>query len=146
MKLFLSILPGAGIRQVTRFGAALVAVSFIMGVGNTAVARHPGYNCQAVVDATGIMGQVTAVSLFSAEAILITDTDHAVPVEVNRNGLRTVALGTGDIVRLELPFLPNNADIEVGDLLVTSGLGGTFPRGVSTSSKLTSMSKRRSFR
>ena len=51
MKLFLSILPGAGIRRVTRFAAAMIAASFIMGVGKDAVARHPGYNCQAVVDA-----------------------------------------------------------------------------------------------
>lgn len=84
---------------------------------------------QAVVDADGIMGQVTHVDPFSAEAILITDADHAVPVEVNRNGLRTIALGTGETDNLDLPFLPNNADIREGDLLVTSGLGGTFPRG-----------------
>ncbi|MDH3820414.1 MAG: rod shape-determining protein MreC, partial [Gammaproteobacteria bacterium] len=51
------------------------------------------------------------------------------PVEVNRNGLRTIAVGTGEIDRLDLPFLPNNADIRVGDVLVTSGLGGAFPAG-----------------
>ena len=55
--------------------------------------------------------------------------DHALPVEVNRNGLRTIAVGTGEYDRLDLPFLPNNADIQEGDLLVTSGLGGTFPAG-----------------
>ena len=65
----------------------------------------------------------------TAQAILISDPDHALPVEVNRNGLRTVAFGTGEFDRLELPFLPNNADIRAGDLLVTSGLGGTFPSG-----------------
>jgi rod shape-determining protein MreC len=56
-------------------------------------------------------------------------SDHALPVEVNRNGLRTIAVGTGEIDRLDLPFLPNNADIRAGDLLVTSGLGGAFPAG-----------------
>ena len=65
----------------------------------------------------------------TAQAILISDPDHALPVEVKRNGLRTVAFGTGEFDRLELPFLPNNADIRAGDLLVTSGLGGTFPSG-----------------
>jgi rod shape-determining protein MreC len=59
----------------------------------------------------------------------VTDPDHAVPVEVVRNGLRTIAMGTGDLERLSLPFLTRNADIKPGDLLVTSGLGGAFPGG-----------------
>jgi rod shape-determining protein MreC len=87
------------------------------------------YVGQAMLDAGGIVGQVTRVEPFSSEAILISDPGHATPVEVNRNGLRTVALGTGDSSRVDLPFLPNNADIHVGDLLVSSGLGGTFPPG-----------------
>jgi rod shape-determining protein MreC len=61
--------------------------------------------------------------------MLISDTDHALPVEVNRNGLSTIVVGSGTIDRLELPFVVNNADIRVGDLLVTSGLGGAFPAG-----------------
>jgi rod shape-determining protein MreC len=61
--------------------------------------------------------------------VLITDTSHALPVQVNRNGLRTIAVGTGRVNALELPHLPNNADIRPGDLLVTSGLGGRFPPG-----------------
>ena len=65
----------------------------------------------------------------TAQAVLISDADHALPVEVNRNGLRTIAVGTGEIDRLDLPFLPNNADIRAGDLLVTSGMGGAFPAG-----------------
>lgn len=83
----------------------------------------------ALLDADGVVGQVTLATFGSAEAILITDPGHAIPVEVNRNGVRTVALGTGALDRLELPFLSNSADIEEGDLLVTSGLGGRFPRG-----------------
>ena len=84
---------------------------------------------QALVDADGVVGQVIEAGLLTSQAMLISDTDHALPVEVNRNGLRTIVVGTGKIDRLELPFVVNNADIQVGDLLVTSGLGGTFPAG-----------------
>jgi rod shape-determining protein MreC len=87
------------------------------------------YNGQALLDAEGIVGQVVRVNPLGAEAILITDPSHATPVEINRNGLRTVALGLGDVTRLDLPFLPNSADIRVGDLLVSSGLGNAFPAG-----------------
>jgi rod shape-determining protein MreC len=84
---------------------------------------------QPVVDANAVVGQVTHISPYSASVLLITDAAHALPVQVNRNGLRTIALGTGLINRLELPHLPNNADIKVGDLLTTSGMGGSFPPG-----------------
>lgn len=87
------------------------------------------YVGQAMLDAGGIVGQVTRVEAFTSEAILISDPGHATPVEVNRNGLRSIALGVGDSSKVNLPFLPNNADIEVGDLLVSSGLGGAFPSG-----------------
>lgn len=83
----------------------------------------------AMLDANGVIGQVTLAAPGTADAILITDPGHAIPVEINRNGVRTVALGTGALDRLELPYLPNSADIVEGDLLVTSGLGGRFPRG-----------------
>ncbi|MCU7842613.1 MAG: rod shape-determining protein MreC [Candidatus Thiodiazotropha sp. (ex Monitilora ramsayi)] len=84
---------------------------------------------QPVLDANAVVGQVTHINPFTASVLLITDATHALPVQVNRNGLRTIALGTGLINQLELPHLPNNADIKVGDLLVTSGLGGRFPPG-----------------
>ena len=87
------------------------------------------YDGQAIVDADGVVGQVIQTGIVTAQAVLISDADHALPVEVNRNGLRTIAVGTGEIDRLDLPFLPNNADIRAGDLLVTSGLGGAFPAG-----------------
>jgi rod shape-determining protein MreC len=87
------------------------------------------YDGQTMIDADGVVGQVIVTGLFSAQAILISDPDHALPVEINRNGLRTIAVGTGELDRLDLPLLPNNADIRVGDLLVTSGLGGAFPAG-----------------
>lgn len=91
--------------------------------------RHGAFQGQALLDAQGIVGQITRAGPLTSEAILISDPDHAVPVEVIRNGLRTIAVGTGDIHTLSLPFLPNNADIKDGDLLVTSGMGGSFPRG-----------------
>ena len=84
---------------------------------------------QALIDAQGVVGQVVRVGPLTSEAVLITDADHAVPVSVNRNGLRTIAVGTGDSGRLRLPYLTNNADISVGDLLISSGLGGVFPAG-----------------
>jgi rod shape-determining protein MreC len=84
---------------------------------------------QAVVDANGVVGQVFRALPHSSEIMLITDPNHAIPVQVNRNGLLTIAVGSGELNRLNLPFLPDNADIRPGDLLITSGLGGTFPQG-----------------
>ena len=84
---------------------------------------------QALLDADGVVGQIAHVDVFTAEAVLISDADHALPVAVNRNGLRTILVGTGDSARLRLPYLTNSADIEPGDLLVSSGLGGVFPSG-----------------
>ncbi len=84
---------------------------------------------QAVVDASGVVGQVFRALPLSSEIMMITDPNHAIPVQVNRNGLLTIAMGSGELNRLTLPFLPDNADIRPGDLLITSGLGGTFPQG-----------------
>ena len=91
--------------------------------------RDGVYVGQALIDAAGIVGQVTRQQPFAAEAMLVTDADHALPVEIARNQLRTIAMGTGDINRLALPFLPRNADVQAGDLLVSSGLGRAFPAG-----------------
>ncbi len=87
------------------------------------------YVGQAVIDADGIVGQITRDRHFSSEAMLVTDVDHAIPVELARNRLRTIAVGSGELDRLSLPFLPVNADVIDGDLLISSGLGGTFPPG-----------------
>lgn len=84
---------------------------------------------QALIDARGVVGQVIRDRGSSSEALLVTDPDHAVPVENVRNGLRTIAMGTGNLGSLSLPFLTRNADIRPGDLLVSSGLGGSFPAG-----------------
>ena len=91
--------------------------------------REGAYDGQAIVDAAGVIGQVIETGLTSSQAMLISDPSHSLPVEVNRNGLRTIANGTGEFGRLDLPFVTNNADIRPGDLLVTSGLGGAFPAG-----------------
>jgi rod shape-determining protein MreC len=66
----------------------------------------------------------------ASEVILLSDPTHAVPVQIERNGLRTIAIGTGDPARLALPYLPRNADVQVDDLIVSSGLGGVFPVGL----------------
>ena len=85
---------------------------------------------QPVLDANGVVGQVFRALPFNlGNFMLITDPNHAIPVQVNRNGLLTIAVGSGQLNRLVLPFLPGNADIRPGDLLITSGLGGTFPQG-----------------
>ena len=87
------------------------------------------YEGQPLIDAHGIMGQVTEVTSLTSNAILLTDPNHGVPVEINRTGLQTVAHGAGESRGLRLPFLPSNTDITVGDLLVSSGLGGRYPAG-----------------
>lgn len=84
---------------------------------------------QAVLDAAGLFGQVVEVGQFTSRVLLVADKDHAVPVEINRNGVRSVAGGSGRLDRLELEFVPVTTDIKAGDLVVTSGLGGRFPRG-----------------
>ncbi len=84
---------------------------------------------QAILDANGLMGQVQQTSSFTSRVLLVSDSSHAVPVEVVRNGLRGVLLGNGDSNALELVHVPVTADIREGDLLVSSGLGGRFPRG-----------------
>jgi rod shape-determining protein MreC len=91
--------------------------------------HHGVFIGQPVVDAHGIMGQVIHTSLFSSSVLLITDPRHNIPIQVNRNGLRTLAAGTGNPEQMEILYLPNNADIQVGDLLVSSGLGRRFPAG-----------------
>jgi rod shape-determining protein MreC len=91
--------------------------------------RNGVFKGQAVMDDTGLLGQTTHVGPWSAEVILITDPEHAVPVEIERTGLRTIAVGTGDTASLALPYLPANADVQKDDVLLTSGLGGVFPAG-----------------
>ena len=91
--------------------------------------RHGVYEGQPVLDAFGLMGQVIEVHPFSSRVLLITDNTHALPVQVNRNGVRAIAEGSGDLNRMLLRHVSNTTDIRVGDLLVSSGLDQRFPVG-----------------
>ena len=84
---------------------------------------------QPVLDARGLMGQVVEVMPYSARVLLLTDTNHSIPVQVNRNGLRAIAVGSGNPERLELRHVADTADVKEGDLLVSSGMGQRFPAG-----------------
>lgn len=85
---------------------------------------------QVVMDDMGIVGQVTRVHPWLSEVTLITEKDHAVPVQVVRNGLRTIVFGAGDTSQLSLRYMPVSSDIQNGDVLVTSGIDGVYPPGI----------------
>jgi len=91
--------------------------------------RHGTYRGQPILDSEGVYGQIVQVLPITSSVVLLTDPGHSLPVQVNRNGLRTIAQGTGSTSKLKLLHIPNNGDIKEGDLLVTSGLGGVFPSG-----------------
>lgn len=84
---------------------------------------------QAVLDADGLFGMVIQANSFTSRVALVADVNFAVPVYVNRTGMRSVVVGTGELNSLEMEFVPDTADLVVGDLLVTSGLAGRFPIG-----------------
>lgn len=84
---------------------------------------------QAVIDDMGLVGQLTNIGSTTSRVLLITDTTHATPVRILRNGVRTVVEGVGKINILKLSHVPHSLDVRIGDVLVTSGLGGTFPEG-----------------
>ena len=91
--------------------------------------RDGVYVGQPVLDASGLVGQITATSAYSSRVLLVADASHALPVQVNRNGLRFVLQGAGSYAALNVRHVPDTADIRQGDLLTTSGLGGRFPPG-----------------
>ena len=84
---------------------------------------------QPVIDAHGVVGQITHVGPLQSQIMLITDPASATPVEIERTGLATIAIGTGQLNVLSLPYLPNSTDIKPGDKLIASGFGGRYPRG-----------------
>jgi len=90
---------------------------------------HSVYIGQAVLDADGLMGQVIEVYHSSSKVLLISDTSHALPVQVLRNGVRSIAEGMGNYKQLSLRYVTPTTDIKVGDQLVSSGLGGRYPLG-----------------
>tara|TARA_B100000029_G_scaffold445655_1_gene466265 strand:+ start:234 stop:1073 length:840 start_codon:yes stop_codon:yes gene_type:complete len=83
----------------------------------------------SIVDSDGIIGHVIRDQIFASEVLLISDLEHAIPVEIVRTGLRTIAVGTGNYFRLKINMLPINSDIQKEDILITSGLGGRYPEG-----------------
>ncbi|MBP7546865.1 MAG: rod shape-determining protein MreC, partial [Corallincola sp.] len=87
------------------------------------------YEGQPVLDERGIVGQVVAVGPTTSRVLLIADDMHAIPVRIYRNDVRAIAVGSGELDRLTLQYLPHSTDVRVGDLLVASGLGGRFPEG-----------------
>ena len=84
---------------------------------------------QSVADSKGIIGHIFRDQIFGSEVLLITDPEHAIPIEVARTGLRSIALGTGSYEEIQLSFLAANTDIQKGDILLTSGLGEQYPSG-----------------
>ena len=87
------------------------------------------YVGQPILDARGLMGQIIEVGPATSRAMLIADREHAIPVRIARNGVRAVVAGTGEIDRLRLQYVPESADVKVGDLLLSSGLGLRYPAG-----------------
>jgi rod shape-determining protein MreC len=83
-----------------------------------------------VIDGSGVVGQVTNVGTFTSEVTLVTEKDQSVPVMLVRNGLRAVAVGSGKDGSIDVPFMPVSADIQNGDMFVTSGIDGTYPPGL----------------
>lgn len=82
-----------------------------------------------LLDANGVVGQIIHITPHTSTAMLLTDPGSAIPVQINRTGMRAIAVGSGAPDTLDIPFIPNNDDVQEGDLLVTSGLGGRFPAG-----------------
>jgi len=87
------------------------------------------YSGQPVVNEFGVVGQVIDVSQYNSRVLLIADASHAIPLQNQRNDVRLIGLGKGDLHQLELQYVTKSTDVKIGDLLVTSGLGGIFPEG-----------------
>lgn len=135
-------LENANLRNLLQANKSMVETSTlgeIMHVGRDSFSKkivvnrgetHQIVAGSAVVDATGVIGQVTRIYPSSSEVTLITDKSLAIPIQVERNGLRAIAFGHGRDNTLDLPYLPANVDIRRGDKLVTSGIDGVYPTGL----------------
>jgi rod shape-determining protein MreC len=126
----LSALPSmprpARLGEIVHSGRDPFSQKVIVNLG----ARHGIVSGQAVIDELGVVGQVTQVYPFSSEVTLVTDKDLAVPVQVERSGLRAIAFGSSRNASIDLPYLPVNVDIQENDVLVTSGIDGVYPAGL----------------
>lgn len=91
--------------------------------------KHGVFVGQPILDDQGLMGQVIEVLPYTSRVLLLADSNHAIPVLVNRNGIRAIAVGAGRLDELVLIYVPDTADLKQGDLLVSSGLGSRYPRG-----------------
>ncbi len=121
----------AGFRE-TVVGADVLAIETSPSARQIVIdkgTRQGAFVGQPVVDAYGVLGQIVQAGPFSATALLVTDVAHAVPVQINRTGLRAICVGAGELDEMTLSFVPTSADIKIGDLVVTSGLGDRFPAG-----------------
>jgi rod shape-determining protein MreC len=122
-----AIVESSVVAEIMHVGRDPFTKKIIVNRGET----HKILAGEAVVDATGVIGQVTRTYPLSSEVTLITDKSLAIPIQVERNGLRAIAFGHGRDNTLDLPYLPTNVDIRRGDRLVTSGIDGVYPAGLS---------------
>lgn len=126
------LLSATGPRSESAVLAELVEVSlepFTHRIITNRGIRAGVYIGQAVIDTEGIMGQVTGVTPFTSAVTLITDPNHAIPVQIRRNGLRAIVYGVGTADRVTVPYMTPQTDIKKGDMFVSSGMGGRFPAG-----------------
>ncbi len=121
-----AIVENSIVAEIMHVGRDLFTKKIIVDRG----ASHNIVAGEAVVDATGVIGQITRIYPLSSEVTLITDKSLAIPIQVERNGLRAIAFGHGRDNTLDLPYLPANVDIKRGDKLVTSGIDGVYPAGL----------------
>lgn len=127
-----ALLDSASVTNERVQGAELIAVESTDSRRLVTIdrgARHGVFRGQPVLDSQGVLGQILHVAQFSSTVMLLTDSRHALPVRIDRTGLLAVARGRHDSDVVELSFVPNNADLALGDMVVTSGLGGRFPEG-----------------
>ena len=118
--------PTARLAEILHMGRDPFTHKVVVNLG----ARQNIVPGQAVVDAKGVIGQVTRVYPFSSEVTLITDKGLSIPVQIERNGLRAIVFGQGQGNLIDLPYLPPNVDVREGDMLVTSGIDGVYPAGL----------------
>jgi rod shape-determining protein MreC len=121
-----SLQPATRLAEILHMGRDPFTHKVVVNLG----ARQNIVAGQAVVDAKGIIGQVTRVYPFSSEVTLITDKGLSIPVQVERSGLRAIVFGQGQGNLIDLPYLPPNVDVREGDMLVTSGIDGVYPPGL----------------
>ena len=119
------IQPKATLGEISHMGRDPFTHIVVVNRGN----QHNIKAGQAVVDSKGVIGQVTRVYPFTSEVTLITDKELSIPIQIERNQLRAIAFGEGNNT-LDIPYLPTNVDIKVGDKLVTSGIDGVYPAGL----------------